>query len=94
MPPSEYGLSPITANVVKSKRQCPGQLSLSPVSGGPFAFAPLERWLPEADRDAARELRTSWTKLGWFRALGLTEQQADRFACRLGVHPAEVWDHW
>ena len=32
----------------------------------------------------------------WAHALsnGLTDQQADRWACRLGFHPIEIWPNW
>jgi hypothetical protein len=66
----------------------------------PFAVAPLARRLgidPTA-RSAARELAL---RLGidrrWiyrYRDWGLTLRQADQWAARAGVHPAEVWPIW
>jgi len=30
----------------------------------------------------------------WRAAGGLSERQADRAACALGLHPAEIWPSW
>lgn len=29
-----------------------------------------------------------------YRTWGLTATQADRWACRAGLHPLDVWPHW
>lgn len=42
----------------------------------------------------ARRLGWSGQSLKKARANGLSEAQADRGACRLGLHPDQVWDHW
>ncbi len=60
----------------------------------PYPFADLERRSGLAETPLCRALRISWRILDKYRALGLTWEQADRCAGRLGMHPSEVWEHW
>lgn len=63
-----------------------------PVALRLFPLEPLER-LTLAP--VAKTLRTNSAELAQARQLGLTIDQADRWALRAGYHPAEVWgDLW
>lgn len=47
------------------------------------------------DRRVALAVRVSIrTVTRWRAAGGLSERQADRAACALGLHPAEIWPSW
>lgn len=65
-----------------------------------YPFAPLaEAAKRKADDDmirggAYKALRISSTQWGSFQREGLTERQADRLACRIGLHPASVWPEY
>lgn len=63
----------------------------------PFAVAPLARALGiRPEHTAALVLRLSigrrWVRR--YRDIGLTIRQADQWAARAGLHPAEVWPIW
>lgn len=60
----------------------------------PYPFAELEAAAGGSASCLCRLLRISWATLGRLRSAGLSEEQADRFAVRLGLHPAEVWPGW
>lgn len=57
----------------------------------PFAWAPVEPFLPEGLEIAAQLLKASWKTLHTYRTEGLTVWQADRVAGRLGLTPYEIW---
>lgn len=54
-----------------------------------FPYAPLA--LALMGRNPVRALRVSTKTLAEYRRFGLNAEQADRLACRIGKHPAEVW---
>jgi hypothetical protein len=63
----------------------------------PFPLAPLARKLGLAPDDTAGlsvALRIHRSSVNRYRALGLTRDQADEWACKAGFHPVEVWDLW
>ena len=43
---------------------------------------------------AAHQLHVSYRQLQQLARFGLPEHLADRWACRLGLHPANVWPEW
>lgn len=62
-----------------------------------FPFAPLEEKIAHNQDDETRT-RTLTETLGvtrralhFFRSDGLSIKQADKFALRAGLHPAQVW---
>lgn len=42
----------------------------------------------------ALQLRLNRRTVARYAGLGLTSTQADEWACRAGLNPGEVWDHW
>lgn len=44
--------------------------------------------------DLARMLGITYRHACRLQAEGLSDDQADRYACRLGEHPAAVWPEW
>ncbi|HET6963631.1 MAG TPA: helix-turn-helix domain-containing protein [Acidimicrobiales bacterium] len=63
----------------------------------PFAFAPLEKVAGEGKvLGLARAMGLKWREYVYrWRARGLSVWEADVLACRLGMHPSEVWgDLW
>ena len=68
-----------------------------------YPFAPIDEWLPTApkcnrwDGDSvslAERLGINDGVLSRLRRSGLTMEQADRFALRLGTHPSRLWPSW
>ena len=57
-----------------------------------YPFAVLEEYL--GDRDVARALKISGRYLDRARSEGLSVEQADRYAIRLGLHPSCLWPSW
>lgn len=56
---------------------------------------------PLLERTQATDLQELAQRLGishrWARELkatGLSDEQADRFACRVGLHPSVLWSDW
>ena len=72
--------------------------TVPPVERGeprPFALEALERAIgPLSTRAMAQVLRASVSTVQSLRSTGLTVWQADRAACRFGLHPSEVWPDW
>jgi hypothetical protein len=61
----------------------------------PWPFAPLLAASREpSGNELGRRLNLSGSTLHTARSQGLTDEQADRWAVRLGLHPAFVWDGW
>jgi hypothetical protein len=61
----------------------------------PYPFDRLERRSGLAETPLCKALRISWRILHLYREIGLTWDQADRCAGRLGWHPADIWpDIW
>ena len=60
-------------------------------------FWRLERFLDagKSDRAIAAAIRSSHVAVARYRAGGVPFLQADRIACRIGVHPANIWpEYW
>lgn len=61
-------------------------------------FWRLERFLSDAgtsDRAIAGACRINHRSVSQYRASGVPFLQADRIACRIGVHPANIWpEYW
>ncbi|HVT78470.1 MAG TPA: hypothetical protein VHD87_15640 [Acidimicrobiales bacterium] len=57
-------------------------------------FAALAEHLGVSETEAGRMLTINGSRLAHLRAHGVAIDVADRYACRLGVHPAEVWPNW
>ena len=48
-----------------------------------------------SDRAIAAATHTSHVAIAKYRARGVPFLQADRIACRIGVHPANIWpEYW
>lgn len=64
--------------------------------GHRFAFLLLEVAVAEryGSADAAKVLGISGTTAAHFRANGMSAYQADKLACRIGLHPGEIFDDW
>ena len=66
----------------------------------PYPVATLARTmgLDLTDRELtgrlALQLRLNRRTVARYAGLGLTSTQADEWACRAGLNPGEVWDHW
>lgn len=63
----------------------------------PYPVSALARVLgldPEDTGNLSLQLRLNRRTVNRYRALGLTGDQADEWACRAGLNPGEVWDHW
>lgn len=60
----------------------------------PYPFAALIDAAGYPLQFLAAHLRCSWARLQEYEAAGLTADEADEFALRLGRHPAEVWTNW
>lgn len=60
-------------------------------------FWRLERFLDAgtSDRAIAGACRINHRSVAMYRAGGVPFLQADRIACRIGVHPANIWpEYW
>lgn len=60
-------------------------------------FWRLERFLDagKSDRAIATAARINHRSVAMYRAGGVPFLQADRIACRIGVHPANIWpEYW
>lgn len=61
-------------------------------------FWRLERYVNGAgtsDRSIATATRINHRSVAQYRVGGVPFLQADRIACRLGVHPANIWpEYW
>ncbi len=64
----------------------------------PMRRLPVEPLLVAAgghdDRTVAELLGVHRRAVSRAREHGLTDRMADRWACRLGVHPGTVWPQW
>lgn len=61
----------------------------------PYPMAELERAMrARSSLDAGERLHVSGATLNRLRSSGLTVWEADRYACRAGLHPGWVWDSW
>lgn len=63
----------------------------------PFPVAPLARLMgldPDDTGTLARQLHLHRATVARYRALGLTDTQADEWATRAGLWPGEVWPWW
>ena len=64
----------------------------------PMRRLPVEPLLVAAgghdDRTVAELLGVHRRAVSRAREHGLTDRMADRWACRLGVHPGTVWSEW
>jgi hypothetical protein len=63
----------------------------------PFAVADLARRLGINPADTkslhlAVGITRRWIRR--YRTCGLTARQADIWACRVGLHPLDIWPHW
>lgn len=60
-----------------------------------FSFEPIEKYLNE-DRtsEICFILGISGDLVKRFREHGLSLDEADKVACRLGQHPSMIWDEW
>lgn len=62
-----------------------------------FPFEPIQKLFDKhtVDRDIAYALGIERNLVVLARQRGLSEWQADKFACKLGIHPALIWgDLW
>jgi hypothetical protein len=55
---------------------------------------PLFELMGDGVRDKLNTFHMSWAEYDRLLAEGLSDKQADHWACRLGVHPAMVWPDW
>ena len=62
-----------------------------PVEARPFPLGPQVDTAGETHWLLALRLGVSWATYCRARTVGLTWQQADVWACRIGKHPSEVW---
>lgn len=60
----------------------------------PFPWGPLEELAGGTIARAAALLDVDRTQAYRWRRYGLTVDQADELACRVGLHPANVWPDW
>lgn len=60
----------------------------------PFAFDPLLKASGMGLRELARAVEVDPTQLTRWRKIGLRDDQADRLACLLGLHPSMIWTDW
>ena len=63
----------------------------------PYPIEPLAHELgidPANTTQLARRLGIARRWVSHYRTLGLTEHQADLWACRAGLVPQLVWDNW
>lgn len=54
----------------------------------------MDRLRVDEPAQLAAALRISVTHAKRLIALGLTDHQADRYACRIGYHPSVIWPDW
>jgi hypothetical protein len=54
-------------------------------------FEPLEAAAREVSPDLTRALHISSTTLERYRNVGVTVEQADKLAVRIGIHPWWIW---
>lgn len=61
-----------------------------------FSALALEQAVAERFRTGhvSRVLNVSGSTWAHFRRVGLSPFQADRLACRIGLHPSAVWPEW
>lgn len=60
-----------------------------------FKYAPLEKLVGETNKSqVALILGVSVDMLKRFDTKGLTVDEADVLACKLGVHPSFIWPEW
>jgi hypothetical protein len=75
------------------KPQCPGLASRWPLE--PFL---AEAWRRGADKPSVHSvemfLEYPTRTLSRYAVDGFPDEQADRFACRLGLHPSLIWPSW
>ncbi len=77
------------------QRRLPGYRWPVPLAGErPYPFAALIETAGYPLQFLANHLRISWARIEEYRAAGLTADEADEFAGRLGMHPAEIWREW
>ncbi len=77
------------------QRRLPGYRWPVPLTGcRPYAFADLQASAGYRLEFLADHLRISWARIDEYRRAGLTADEADQFAGRVGMHPAEIWTHW
>lgn len=62
-----------------------------PPAWRPFPLAPLLEVGGTGIKTTARALGIDPAQLHRWRRYGLTIDQADEMACRLGLHPIEIW---
>jgi hypothetical protein len=66
-----------------------------PVSDRPFDPRLLIEHLGCSSQQVCEILHISrHTMIAWNRGRRLSEIEADRHACAIGVHPAEIWPNW
>jgi hypothetical protein len=59
-----------------------------------FEFGKLEEWLRARGQKPGEQLRLSGSKIAALRRDGLSEVEADRYACRVGAMPFQIWSNW
>lgn len=59
-----------------------------------FRFDYLESLIKSRGQSVAEQLRLSGSKVAQLRRDGLTHVEADRYACRVGAMPFEIWPGW
>lgn len=60
-----------------------------------FPYEPLEKMLGETNKSqAALILGVSVDMLKRFSQKGLSVDEADALACKIGVHPSSIWPEW
>lgn len=60
-----------------------------------FPSAPLEQAAGGGNVvELAARLRVSRPTINRWRAVGIIWSHADEAACRLGLHPSEIWPDW
>lgn len=65
-----------------------------PLVPRPWSFEPLAARIGGSRNDQAARLGTTQRSVCRWLHTGLTDEQADYFAIRIGLHPALVWPGW
>lgn len=68
--------------------RCPGPAELR------WPLGPLQDALGGSVRSLMRHTGVSGADIARAALDGLSDRQADRWACRAGLHPANVWPDW
>ena len=63
-------------------------------AAGVFDYCELEAFVKARGQCPPEQLRLSGSKVAQLRRDGLTEIEADRYACRCGAMPFEIWPDW